>query len=226
MYEQFRYFEKIAPKDSVHLIRVPAVDALTLSQAEIKAHYDREHYSFNAHYFPNVVPSGRMTDGEIACFLSHRKCWQKIIESDKQYAVVLEDDIIFSQDADAFLSNTAWIPQDADIVKLEVLTRKLITDIIPTKVLRDRSVVRFYSSNLGTAAYVISRYAAEKLLHMTENFYVPIDHFMFGNLFPYFKKFVCYQVMPAICIQDSVLRGKDCVFRSTVNDNKERGSPR
>lgn len=205
---------------------MPAVDATVLDEKTIASHYDKEYFSFSATCFPNIVPPGGLSKGEVACFLSHRKCWQQIVEGIDEYSAIFEDDVIFSDKSAQYLQETDWIPEDADIVKLEVMTRKLIVDKVPAKKIDERVVTRFYTTNVGAAAYVISRYAAEKLLHMTENFYVPIDHFMFGNLFPYFKKFVCYQVMPAICIQDSVLRGKDCVFRSTVNDNKERGSPR
>ena len=75
---------------------------------------------------------------------------------------------------------------------------------------------------MGTAAYIISKKAAEKLLKMTEKFYVPIDHVMFGVLFPYFQKLICYQTIPAICIQDAVLRGKNSLYQSTINTRKEQ----
>ena len=224
MMNQFRVLQDTAGKGRINLIRVSAVDAALLDEKTITGYYDKDYFSFNATYFPNVVPPGGLSKGEIACFLSHRKCWEKICGSDNPnaYAVVLEDDVVFSKDAVAFFEDPAWIPADADIVKLEVLTRKLIIDTKPTATLRGKAVFRFYSSNLGTAAYIISKKAAKKLLQMTEKFYVPIDHVMFGNLFPYFKQLVCYQVMPALCIQDTELRGKNSVFKSTMDSRKEK----
>ena len=35
-----------------------------------------------------------LTDGEIACYLSHRKAWRQAIDSKADYLVVLEDDLI------------------------------------------------------------------------------------------------------------------------------------
>ena len=68
---------------------------------------------------------------------------------------------------------------------------------------------------------MVSKKAAKRLLDMTDKFYLPIDHFMFGNLFPYFKKFICYQVIPAVCIQDIEFRGKDSIFKSMISSGKE-----
>lgn len=218
--EQFRYLQSHLPENKINLIRVQAIDAETLDEETIAAHYDKHHYSFNARFFPNVVPPGGLTKGEIACFLSHRKCWQQIIENGDNYAAVFEDDVVFSSDAVSFLSQVDWIPMDADIVKLEVLTRKLIVDMSPATTLCGKDVARFYSSNMGTAAYIISKKAAEKLLKMTEKFYVPIDHVMFGILFPYFQELICYQTIPAICIQDVVLRGKNSLYKSTINTRR------
>lgn len=224
MMNQFRVLQDMAGKGGINLIRVSAVDAALLDEKTIAGYYDKDYFSFNATYFPNIVQLGGLSKGEIACFLSHRKCWEKICKSDNPnaYAVVLEDDVVFSKDAAAFLEDHAWIPADADLVKLEVLTRKLIIDTKPTTTLQGKAVFRFYSSNLGTAAYIISKKAAEKLLQMTEKFYVPIDHVMFGDLFPYFKQLVCYQVMPALCIQDTELRGENSVFKSTMDSRKEK----
>ncbi len=219
---QLNRLKAMMPEGKMAFIRISAVDAEKLNQETINAHYEKNHYSFNARFFPNVLSSGGLSQGEIACFLSHRKCWEQIVQSDDDYAVVLEDDVIFSEKAGEFLSGTSWIPKDADIVKLEVLTRKIVTGISPETVVDGKEVLRLYSSSLGTAAYVISRKAAQKFLQMSEKFFVPVDHFMFSTLFPYFSEFCCYQVVPAVCIQDTELRGKDSVYKSTIHVKKEK----
>lgn len=224
--EQFDYLLAGVPEGSMELVRVSAVDAAELDEQTIAKYYEKDHYSFNARFFPNVLSASGMTRGEIACFLSHRKCWQKIVEAREDYAVVLEDDIIFSDTAGQFFSETAWIPEDADIIKLEVLTRKIITGIEPVTQFQGKEILRLYSSSLGTAAYVISRKTAEKLLQMTERFFIPVDHFMFSTFFPYFYEFICYQVVTAVCIQDIEFRGSRCVYRSTIHTEKEKFSRR
>ena len=224
--EQFRYLLGQVPAGSMELVRVSAVDADRLDDKTIEKYYEKDRYSFNARYFPNVLSASGMTSGEIACFLSHRKCWQKIVDAQDDYAVVLEDDIIFSETAGRFFSEKEWIPEDADIVKLEVLTRKIITGIEPATRFQGKEVLRLYSSSLGTAAYVISKKTAQRLLQMTERFFIPVDHFMFSTFFPYFSEFTCYQVVPAVCIQDIEFRGSRCVYKSTIHDEKEKFSRR
>ena len=222
MEEQLNRLQGMMPEGKMAFIRVSAVDAEKLDEETINAHYEKNHYSFNARFFPNVLSGGGMSQGEIACFLSHRKCWEQIVQSEDEYAVVLEDDVIFSEKAGKFLCGTSWIPKDADIVKLEVLTRKIVTGISPEAVVDGKEVLRLYSSSLGTAAYIISRNAAQRFLQMSEKFFVPVDHFMFSTLFPYFNEFCCYQVVPAICIQDTELRGKNSVYKSTIHAKKEK----
>ena len=200
----------------ITLIRVPAVDARQLSQETIDSYYDRDYFSFNATYFPNIVQPGGLSNGEVACFLSHRKCWQKIIDDNQPYAAIFEDDVYFSKDSALYLANGDWLPADADIVKFELMTRKLIVDKNPTNQFNGRVITRFYNTNVGAAAYVVTRKAAEKLLKMTERFYLPVDHVMFGDLFPYFSQLVCYQVVPALCIQDKELNGDAGIFDTTL----------
>ena len=60
-----------------------------------------------------------LTDAEICCFLSHRRCWRIIADGPDRYGVVFEDDVVFSHDAGAVLADDNWVPRDADVVKLE-----------------------------------------------------------------------------------------------------------
>lgn len=224
--KQFNHLQTLVPGGSIELIRVSAVDANELDEESVALHYKKDYRSFNARFFPNVLSGAGLSAGEIACFLSHRKCWQQIVQFEDDYAVVLEDDVIFSDKAGAFFSGTAWIPADADVVKLEVLTRKIITGIEPKNIWQGKEILRLYSSSLGTAAYVISKKAAQRFLEMSDKFSIPVDHFMFSTLFPYFSKFVCYQVVPAVCIQDSEYRGNNSVYKSTMHLKKEKFSRR
>ncbi|MAI68498.1 MAG: glycosyl transferase family 25, partial [Rhizobiales bacterium TMED143] len=33
-----------------------------------------------------------LSPGEVGCFLSHRACWQRIVDQDLPYALIVEDD--------------------------------------------------------------------------------------------------------------------------------------
>ncbi|TPM24261.1 glycosyltransferase family 25 protein [Mesorhizobium sp. B2-3-5] len=66
---------------------------------------------------PFIAPP--LTEAEVCCFLSHRRCWQIIVDGPDQYGAVFEDDVVFSHDAGSLLADDIWIPRGADVVKLE-----------------------------------------------------------------------------------------------------------
>src|SRR5882757_3398014 len=45
----------------------------------------------------------RLTNGEIACLLSHRACWSAIAAGEEAYVAVFEDDVVFTSEAGALL---------------------------------------------------------------------------------------------------------------------------
>ena len=64
--------------------RVNAIDGSKLKHNELKHHYDVD---LNRRQYHSVL-----TLGEIGCYLSHRKVWQKIVDEHLDFALVLEDD--------------------------------------------------------------------------------------------------------------------------------------
>lgn len=66
---------------------VEAFDGRKLNQEEIKACFNVK--KFTNRYYRN--PKG----GEIGCTLSHRICYQKLLESKEEFALILEDDVNF-----------------------------------------------------------------------------------------------------------------------------------
>jgi len=47
----------------------------------------------------------RMADGEIACLLSHKRCWSMIAAGEDAYGAIFEDDVVFADNAGALLTN-------------------------------------------------------------------------------------------------------------------------
>ena len=56
---------------------------------------------------------------ELARTASHFSLWEKFLEQDGDYALVLEDDLTLSDQLTAYATSQAWIPDDADLVKIE-----------------------------------------------------------------------------------------------------------
>ena len=65
---------------------------------------------------PNARYPHHLSAGEIACFLSHKKCWELLIKSNEEWALILEDNCTFSASATRYLSNTNWIPEGCNLI--------------------------------------------------------------------------------------------------------------
>lgn len=170
---------------AVDFIRVPAVDAKTLTKA------DRLKWCNNT----------QLCDGTICCFLSHRRCWQKLLDSGEDYAAVFEDDLIFSASAKAILSDLSWLPESFDIIKLETYMRDTILGKKSVSKTNGHQLRLLKMDHVGTGGYIISRDCAQKLLEQSNQFYVAVDHFLFRHGKGPFSDMTVFQIYPAICIQ-------------------------
>jgi glycosyl transferase family 25 len=147
----------------------------------------------------------RLTDSEIACLLSHRRCWEIIARGNDPYCAVFEDDVVLCDGAEALLGDTGWIPADADIVKLETFLKKTVVGQGRDLPVDGFSLSRLYSVHLGTAGYVLSRQAARDLLGETVDVGIPVDHIVFNPIFKATARRNIYQMVPALCLQDQFL---------------------
>lgn len=155
-------------------------------------------------------PGGyRLAEGEIGCFLSHINCWQAVAEGPDEFSVVFEDDVHFGEDVRAVLTDTNWIPADADLVKLETIMVRTFVDRREAGSIAGRAVRRLRKAHLGSGAYVISRRAARKLLELCTEIAEPVDVFMFDPVSRAWPHLVVYQMDPAVFIQDIVLEKGD-----------------
>jgi glycosyl transferase family 25 len=172
-------------------IRVAAVDGKQLSQEELDAVTPRvRHWE---------IP---MPSSEIGCFLSHRKCFEIIANGDDNYAAVFEDDIILSNETRKVLSNTDWIPEDADIIKIETFSTVILLDASQEIAGTACKYGRLLSKHLCTGGYIISRNAARQLLTFMDQVSIPVDNLMFDPAYKTCTNFTIYQIHPALCKQE------------------------
>lgn len=170
--------------------RVPAVDGRLLSQEQIDA----------------LTPPVRRWEipippGEIGCFLSHRKCFEIIANGEDEYAAVFEDDIVLSTQAQKVLSSSAWIPADADLIKVETFRTVILVDSPAEIAGTNCKYARLLSKHLCTGGYIVSRDAARRMLAFMGQVSVPVDNLMFDPAYEMFAHFNIYQVYPALCKQ-------------------------
>ncbi len=138
---------------------VDAVDGRILSDTELNRMFDSE---------ASYKKYGRkLNKGEIGCTLSHIKCYEKLIESDDIFALILEDDIS--------------IINDINILK-DKRTEQLLIRETPTVILlsgdywyyKAGSICEVFSA-VGGYSFIINKTAAKLLLADNPAFTVADD---------------------------------------------------
>ena len=111
-----------------------------------------------------------MSSSEIGCTTSHLKALKEFLKTDEKYAIIMEDDVDISIArfwSFKWVDFMAHVPYDWDVVQLA---------IICTGALHVRIHKRFVN-DFSTAAYMITRHHAEKLL----KFHVKGDKYKLDN---------------------------------------------
>lgn len=100
--------------------RVSAIDGNRLKHDALTQSYDVE--------FNRKQNHSELTLGEIGCYISHRKVWQKIVDEHLDFALVLEDDFINNTDISKLMVDVANIKQPWYCIKLaeSSIKRKII----------------------------------------------------------------------------------------------------
>jgi glycosyl transferase, family 25 len=178
------------------LDRVDALDAAEVSPPDAR--------------FDDKGPLGEIPRGDKCCTLSHVKAWEQFIASGDAYAAILEDDVILTPSAAAFLRDASWIPHEAELVKLELYgppgQSVLLSDF--RKVANGFQLARMHSRHTGGAAYILSRAGAQRLLAVTR-FSLPVDHLLFNpNNSPVSVELKPWQLLPAVARQQDFVGEK------------------
>ncbi len=155
----------------------------TLPDAEVaEAVNGREAVSQDLHplrkgtlYTPNYP--FRLSPGEVGCFLSHRACWQRIVDEGWDYALIVEDDL--SLDPGQWQTALALIEAHAGVdnfIRLPAKRRESPVSVIgqegESKLFLPRMI------GLQTVAQVVGRNAAANLLAASTTVDRPVDSFL------------------------------------------------
>lgn len=149
---------------------IEAVDGRALPAEEIDAVYSRKSLHAPRYPFP-------LSDGEIGCFLSHRKVWQAIVDSGLEAGLIIEDDVEI--DAIAFSRAVALAREHIGALGyIQFQTRPVKGQF--TELIRDDdvSIVRPLVGQLRTSAQIVSAAHARMLLDLTGQFDRPVDSFL------------------------------------------------
>ena len=118
-----------------------------------------------------------MRSAEVACFQSHRKCWQEILDRGLEAALIIEDDVdIIDVEFTSAVDLAMKEIQMGDLVRFPIKPRE---KPINTTVKRDNiSIFEPTLVGLGTQAQIVTYDAASQLLEKTEHFDRPIDVYL------------------------------------------------
>ena len=148
------------------------------------------HYRFDPQFC-------QLGGGEIACFLSHRQIWQRMVEKNMPCAVICEDDLRIGQDFTKIVKGIAEHIDQYGIVRLDTFFLRTIVyrpvATIAHRQIRPMKGFRDYTTN----AYMLSGQAAERLSQASEIFSTSVDIFIFGQQ----KLIPIHQLWPAVCAE-------------------------
>ena len=177
--------------------RIAAVDALQATEEELEQYTDA------------AGPIPRMGAGARACTAGHFIIWNEFLETDAPVAFILEDDVRISDTFPDFLKMAATYAADVDILNFNRQDSKrdqkklIVSKIAPLK--NDTfEAKRLLGPHYGTAGYMITRSAAERLLHQIRRTNIPIDHLLFNpNVSGLNRSSRIYQAFPAMVEPDT-----------------------
>ena len=144
---------------------------------------------------------------EIAANISHKRCWRIIADGNDPYVCVFEDDVHLSPDAAKFLSTSSWIPDGAELIKIETFNFEVAYFYKHPIAAFDRTLFRLKGFHPGAAGYIISRDAARMLLEKTKNNFGNNSFILFSDRPSRAARLVTYQLFPALCFQDMRIAG-------------------
>lgn len=148
--------------------RIRAIDGVQLSKSEIKNSVDLESYHNFLGHNPRV--------GTIGCSLSHIKAWQAFLASDKEFAIIFEDDVSFiPQQIKQAMVNLLANSDKWDIANLETYHNGL--PLVIQKFENGTRMVVYLTEVTHAGAYILNRKAAERLLQKALPIKIPVDHY-------------------------------------------------
>lgn len=156
--------QRSAAEFGIEVIRVAAVDGSALTPQQ-EAEIDMRRFE--------RFCGKKVLAAEIGCYLSHLKALEIIADGADDFAVIIEDDVQFTSDFAAFLSDLGGT-KGWDLVKL--VNHRTSGFIKYLSMGENFALGRCLHGSLGSsAAYAVRREAAKNLLKSLRPMVVPVD---------------------------------------------------
>jgi glycosyl transferase family 25 len=126
----------------------------------------------------------RRNPGEVGCYLSHVECARRLLASDCEFALILEDDLEFPPDFNDIVEAAIRQAEQWDILRLSTVSAGRKFDF--SRLTESRRLAIALTREKGSGAYLINRRAAQwfvrKLLPMRLPFDLAFDLEFFQGL--------------------------------------------
>jgi len=148
---------------------IDAVDGEILDAETVRSTY---HRSIHEPHYPFELRTA-----ETACFLSHRKCWQTILDQNLDAALILEDDVELDDPVfrDALKLASQHFTCD-DFVRFPAKRREVAAATRAATASHELIVPRV--AGVGMVGQLVGKGAARTLLETTQIFDRPVDSFL------------------------------------------------
>lgn len=157
----------------------------------------------------------RLAAGDLACGLSHQRSWSRLLDSGAPAALVLEDDVQIATPVLDFLDPGVPAQLGADLLKLETFRSPVKLGSAAARV-GATELRELCSSQMGGAAYVLTRDAARRSLASPLRNQMGIDRFLFGRGGYHLLRSRVLQAIPSPCIQLDKLDAADSIGESNI----------
>ncbi len=162
--ERHSHMQNVLKDFAYDVHRISAVDGKKLSYEEVPEYM----YEYREKYYDHLTLT------EIACTLSHKKAMEEFLQSDYDYAMILEDDILPTPELHTFLAHMEDL-KGWDVIKLEnrKYRKKDLNYLV--KEIEGISVYVPKTVTLGALAIMYTKDGAKKVLNMNEKIYYEFD---------------------------------------------------
>ncbi len=148
-----------------------------------------------------VAQYSNLTHGEIGCFESHRWFWTRVLDENLPGAFVIEDDIVVASDFGSWSFPEPLMAQ-ADVIKIDQGVRNVgAYGTTRVELGPGRSLVRLLGTEFSTGCYFVTQKGARRLLAASQDYFVPVDRFMFDQDSKTFWDLEVWKLDPAGAVQ-------------------------
>lgn len=145
--------------------RIAAIDGRAM---DYEAHPDLDRAGFEKYH------GKRVSAGEVGCYLSHLQALSTFLASGGEFAVILEDDVVFEAGFAELLERLLERSDAWDMVKLSGFHSGTPLPLVSLN--DDYTLAVPLSRHTGAGAYLVNRRAAQRLVDSLLPMRLPYDH--------------------------------------------------